>query len=80
MTKQRVCVTWFEGGEPKERGFRVNDDAWHARVRVAELMAVKRGDPSEDVSVYSTSLDGQDTEGFWLWSEQKSEYEYHELG
>ena len=60
--KHRVCVSWFENGEPKERGFRVpyryDDAAWFVRVRAAELKAEAKGDKSDGATVFSTSLDG----------------------
>ncbi len=81
MAKHRVCVAWFEQDEPKERGFRVSyDDTWHARIRAAEVKAMNNCDAAEGVTVYSTSLDGETTEGFWLWDESKPGYEYNELG
>jgi uncharacterized protein YegJ (DUF2314 family) len=81
MAKHRVCVVWFENGEPMERGFRVPyDDTWHERVRRFETKAIEMCDADEDVTVYSTSLDGETTEGFWVWDVLKTEYEYHELG
>lgn len=82
MAKYRVCVSWFgKDGEPKERGFRVPyDDSWHARVRAFELKAISECADEDDVTVYSTSLDGETTEGFWVWDDSKTAYDYHELG
>jgi hypothetical protein len=82
MTKERICVNWFEDGDPIERGFRVDldDPAWHQRVRKCELAAIPKCDEGEDVTVFSTSLDGETTMGDWDWNEEKQAYEYHELG
>ena len=81
VTKHRICVSWFEGGEPKEKGFRVPyDDSWHKRIRAAELKAAAVADAAEGATVYSTSLDGETTDGFWLWDNSLQAYEYNELG
>ena len=81
MKKHRICVVWFAQGNPKERGFRVPyDDTWHERVRAAELKAIAACDVGEEVTVFSTSDDGETTEGFWIWDKEKHAYAYHELG
>jgi hypothetical protein len=81
MNKHRVCVVWFENGEPKERGFRVPyDDTWHERVRAAEVKANAACDVGETTTVFSTSIDGESTEGFWIWDNTKHAYTYNELG
>ena len=81
MSKFRVCVVWFENGEPKERGFRVPfDDTWHDRVRAFEVKAIAACDDGEEATVFSTSVDGESTEGFWIWDEETHAYTYHELG
>lgn len=81
MPKHRVCVVWFENGDTKERGFRVpDDDTWHARIRAVELKAIAACEVGEDATVYSTSLDGETTEGTWEWDETKNGYTYNELG
>jgi hypothetical protein len=42
MPKNRVCVAWFEKGEPKKRWFRVpSDDTWHDMVRAYEMQAIE---------------------------------------
>lgn len=81
MPKQRICVVWFENGEPKERGFRVPyDNTWHDRVRQAELKAIAVCEDGEEVTVFSTSVDGETTDGFWIWDDESNSYNYSELG
>ena len=81
MTNHRVCVVWPEGGESKERGFRVPyDNSWHEKVRAAEVQAIAACTPGETVTVYSTSLDGGSTSGFWTWDKATHAYTYNELG
>ena len=87
--KQRVSINWFVNGEPVERGVRVDYNAndWGAvtnknwsRVRKIEIAADKACDKSDGVSVFLTSLDGQDTYGNFYWNEDKEAYDFHELG
>lgn len=82
MKKHRICVCWTARDlRFMERGFRVPyDDSWHAMVRAFQIKAASEGDRVSPVRVYSTSIDGKDTEGYWTWSDKKSKYIYHELG
>lgn len=80
MPKERISVNWFVKGEPVERGVRVGKKEDWERVRKIELAAEKICDQPDGVTVFLTSMDGQDTYGFFTWDESKNEYDWYELG
>lgn len=75
-----IAVSYVENGESKEERLKVKDDGlWFERVRSVEIEVMRKCDGDEEVEVFKTDKNYDETLGFFTWNDNTAKYAFEAL-